>query len=409
VGLKRAVSDYKREISDLYWDERRWDSINGIDFSSFEKLAEIHLGKADPLGAAKIYQALFEIIAHKMDDVDDSYGTFAQDFSDYLDMYMDCIGKADLGPVERKRQIEYLFARSLEEPDYFEDEYDAALSNLCTSIEEIEHWEGLVKAHLLEENPEGHEGQELWGSRGIELVSAKLRMLWRDGRKGEFYDLIERYNGYSEEICLWYAKALMEGGEKNRSVEVAEKGISIFQDRGSLDLRKFLNDIYRNSDVEKLRESLRWLFLHIGEWKYYHELKASAGPEAWKSYLSRIIDYLSAQENRFTRTIIQVYLLEGMYDQAIRRTLEARSLCLLNENRSELKDRYPAEYFNAYRELIVSIASKATTRKHYQNVASNLRSMSEVPGFEDEFKEFVQGLRVEYRRRPAFIDEMKDL
>lgn len=143
-------------------------------------------------------------------------------------------------------------------------------------------------------------------------------MLWRNGRKGEFYDLIERYNGYSEEICLWHAKALMEDGEMARSVEVAEKGISLFQDRGSLDLRRFLNDIYRNRDVEKLRENLLWPFLHTRKWDYYDELKAISAPEVWSRSISRIVDYLSENEGFFPNTIIQVYLNEGMYDQAIK-------------------------------------------------------------------------------------------
>ena len=167
----------------------------------------------------------------------------------------------------------------------------------------------------------------------------------------------------------------------------------------------FLSELYEHSDIEKYKENLLWLFLNTNEWKYYEALKASS-PESWNDILLRIIDSLSQNRYGLAR-LIDVYLREEMYDIAFKRLLESRSLSLLAKYHKDLADRYPNEYFQAYRELIHSFAGKETGRRHYQEVVSYLKKMSEIRGFESEFAEFIGKLRQENRRRPAFIDEMK--
>jgi hypothetical protein len=172
-------------------------------------------------------------------------------------------------------------------------------------------------------------------------------------------------------------------------------------------IREFLSEIYEHSNPEKYTENLLWLFLNINEWKYYEALKASSSG-SWKEILPGIIDSLSQDRFGISR-LIDVYLREKLYDVALKRVLESRSLSLLANYHKDLAGRYPNEYFQAYRELIHSFAGNETGRRHYQEVVSHLRKMGEIRGFESEFAEFIGLLRQENRRRPAFIDEMKVL
>jgi hypothetical protein len=48
-------------------------------------------------------------------------------------------------------------------------------------------------------------------------------------------------------------------------------------------------------------------------------------------------------------------------------------------------------------------------REHYQDVASILKDMKGIKGFESEVKEIIERLRRENKRKPAFIDELKAL
>jgi hypothetical protein len=48
-------------------------------------------------------------------------------------------------------------------------------------------------------------------------------------------------------------------------------------------------------------------------------------------------------------------------------------------------------------------------RRHYQEVVSYLRKMKDIEGFEGAVKEIVERLRKENKKKPAFIDDMKEL
>ena len=120
-----------------------------MDFAKFEGLAEIHIEKDDFLEAAKIYQALAEKIAGKMDHVDDSDGYYGGEFSHSLKAFVECIQLAELETKLKRKYIDYLFNRYLlNDPDYFQDDYFDALKELCTTKEDFDHWKMLMEPHL---------------------------------------------------------------------------------------------------------------------------------------------------------------------------------------------------------------------------------------------------------------------
>ncbi len=83
------------------------------------------------LEAAKIYQALFETIEERMDEVDDSNGYYADEFSDYLKAFLDCITKAGLGIEAERKLTDYISDKYTQKDlDYFRDDYGEALKRL---------------------------------------------------------------------------------------------------------------------------------------------------------------------------------------------------------------------------------------------------------------------------------------
>ncbi|MEI8004263.1 MAG: SWIM zinc finger family protein, partial [Methanothrix sp.] len=289
-GEGRSLDDYKSEAESLYDDVEDHGYVpygEDIDFSSLSDLAELYIQKGDFLEAAKIYQALSEVIAEKMDDVDDSDGNYGGEFTDSLDAFTDCILKAGLDANGRRPYIKYLFDRYIRgNPDYFQSDYEEALTKLCREEKDWRYWKELLEPHIPGEIP----GENDWMHYhdAIDLISMKLDLLHNLGEKDDFYGLIMRHFRSNDSLCLRYAEKLLADGENAKALKVAEEGVAIFEAHFTKDLRDFLSRIYRYSDPKKYRDTLQSLFLQSGDWKYYGLLKTTSKPEEWQERLSKI-------------------------------------------------------------------------------------------------------------------------
>ena len=413
-GEGRSLDDYKAEVESLYDDVEYHGYVpygEDVDFSSLTDLSKLYIKKGDFLEAAKIYQALAETIADKIDDVDDSYGNYGGEFSNSIDAFTDCIVKAGLDADGRRPYIKYLFDEYMRgDPDYFQSDYSIALDKLCCEESDWRYWKELLEPHMPGEIPSDKDWVCHHDAR--ELISMKLNLLLKLGENDDFYRLIERHYRTSDSLCLRYAEQLLKDGAKAKAVEVAEEGVAIFEEYLTKELHVFLSGIYKASDPKKYRETLQSLFLQSEDWKYYKALKKACQLEEWQERLGKILDHFS--RNRSTdwygsSKLIDIYIKEKMYDQALKEVLAKRDLSTLSVYQKDLSFRYPEQYFNAYRELIFLFADKGMGRKHYQEVVSHLKRMKSMEGYEAAVSEIVGRLRIEHKRKPAFIDEMKGL
>jgi hypothetical protein len=413
-GEGRSLNDYKAEAESLYDDVEDHGYVpygEDIDFSSLSDLAELYIQKGDFLEAAKIYQALSEVIAEKMDEVDDSDGNYGGEFTDSLEAFTDCIFKAGLDANGRRPYIKYLFDKYRRgDPDYFQSDYREALDKLCREESDRRYWNELLEPHMPGEVPSD---KDWWHHHGaIELITMKLDLHLKLGEMDDFYGLIERYYRTSDALCLRYARQLLADGAKAKALDVAEEGVAIFEDHLTKELRDFLSGIYKDSDPKKYRDTLQSLFLQSGDWQYYGPLKKASKAEEWQERLRKILDHFSQKRSagwHGSSMLIDIYIKEKMYDQALKEILATRSLSTLSLYQRDLSFLYPEQYFNAYRDLIIPFAEMGMGRKHYQEVVSYLKRMKSIEGYEGAVSEIVGRLRIDQRKKPAFIDEMKEL
>jgi hypothetical protein len=406
----RSLADYKGEAESLF-DMARYHGFipygEEIDLNPLKDLAEIYVQKGDFMEAAKIYQAVFETVDERMDEIDDSDGNYGSEFDDCLEAFLDCINRTGLGAEEKRPYIKHLFVKFLNDSDYFGDEYGDALDKLCTSDADLEYWKELIVHHIPMVMPDGEDFHKRY--RAQEMISMQIHVLSRlKTQNEELYALLERFYRFSVGICLAYAQQLRKDGDREKAVGVAEEGLTLFPDHVSKRLREFLCEIYRGSNPQKYRENLLSLFFLGWDWKCYEQLKNASTSDEWGGLLLRMLDHI-VREGKRSDVTIEIYLKEKMNDEALQAVLAENNLYTLRRYHTPLATLYPEQYFRAYQELIFPFAGKETGRRHYREVVSYLQMMKEIEGFGEEFREIVARLRETHRRQPAFIDEMKDL
>lgn len=413
-GELKSIHDYKKEISLLFKEAAGEYGLieygTVINFSYIRDLAERYIQNKNLLEAAKIYQALSEVIAENMDMVDDSYGYCSDDFDDAINGLVSCLIKAELRSKERKRYINYLFNKYIEKkPDYFTENYDYALQQMCTSKEDLAYWKKLLNPFLLRDLPDSNKNwSEYYDAK--ELLMMQVFILDKLEEKKDLYELFQKYFRKDHEFCLLFAEWLEKDGEIDHAIEVAEEGLSLFSGRSTIELRRFLDKFYEKRCPDKYRENLKHLFFQEGEWSLYEKLKKSSSLQEWNEILNNIVKHFSDERNAFGESkLIDIYLKEEMLDEALRKVLATNDLYIVGHYHRDFSGKYPKEYFNAYKELLIPFAETKMGRRHYQNIVAYLNKMKEIKGFEHEFRDLVQILKKRYANRPAFLDEMQRL
>ena len=416
---EKSVRDYKKDIDVLIEDTSEDGYVehrNEINFNAFMDLAERYTEKENFVEAAKVYQALSEVMAEKTDKADGSVDYYTDRHWEALQYLPHCVNSMER--ESKSDYLDYLFDKFMEkEPDYFQDDYDEALRKICTTKDDLEHLKKLLSPRLPNSLPDSKEDWNRYYDSRVLLdmqvfVLEGLTKLGDEESKRGLYELFKRNYLKNEEFCLLYSERLGKDGMIDEAIKVAEEGIQAFQPRLARRLRLFLNRYYETLSPEKHKENLKILFLQTIDWSFYEKLKKMSG-EQWNSVLREMVEHFSSRngEGRFEErtTIIEIYLREDMLEAALKEVLARKSLRILSMYHRHLAEKFPTNYFNAYMELLLTFADARMGRDHYREVVSKLEKMKAIKGFDKEYEKYVEMLRERYARRPAFIDEMKRL
>ncbi len=415
----RSVDEYKKDISELY--DTSGDGYieygNEIEFSEFVDLADRCLKKKNFPEAARVYHALSEVIAENMDSVDDSDGYYGERFWEAIRGLSSCVNS--MRRDEKLGYISYLFQKFTKmEPDYFQEGYDEALRLVCTGRDDLLQLKKLLAPRLPRSLPDSKRD---WSGYYESSVILDMQAFTLDGlanlgdgeSRKELYELLQRYYLHDEEFCLLFSERLEKDGRVDEAIKVAEEGLRTFPAGVTTELKLFLNKHYETRSPERYRENLKILFFEELDWSYYEKLRKLSGDQ-WSSVLQEILKHFSSNPKRDYddgdgTILIEIYVREKMFDSALKEILARRSLRVLSRYYKRLSERYPGDYFNAYRELLIPYADAGMGRDRYHEVALQLKKMKAIKGFERDSREFVDILRQRYAKRPAFLDEIKGL
>src|SRR2546428_3134085 len=286
--------------------------------------------------ALTVLEAITEEYMSEWENLDDSDGEASGFFSDLGTAWTEAILSADLTREEREGWADQFAAWQAELDDYGVDEaFDApqtaALDGwdypplkrvLQGIITEQGAWDGeppyyaddLTEArlHILERR--GRFQEYLYLAEAEGHTQEYVTMLVRLGRVEEAISYGRHYLATPEE-ALALAKALYEHGEYEQSLQIAEHGLSLEGRKASL--AKWLRDqAWSMGEKTRALPAAEVAFRDEINLENYQRVAEIAG-EQWPERRTGLLDYARQTKSSYLKGQIDVFLHEGLIDDAI--------------------------------------------------------------------------------------------
>ncbi|MDD4089291.1 MAG: hypothetical protein PHP29_06340 [Tissierellia bacterium] len=174
--------------------------------------------------------------------------------------------------------------------------------------------------------------------------------------------------------------------------------------------KKIRYSAYKELSMENEQIELAKELLFAGNFEYYIELKELMNEnfEVFYKDLKSQLRELGQTANRYMSKPIFIKLIE--YENDLDEILQ-----LLKEQPHRIEDygdrlfgKFPEEVIKAYEIYIKNSASIASKRKDYVNVCWKIKNYGKFAGI-DKVTEMINDLMNLYKKRPAFIDELKKI
>ena len=247
------------------------------------------------------------------------------------------------------------------------------------------------------------------------LILQKYNLLSGMGKGSEALDFLED-NISKDAICSYLVDTLMDKKDYERALSVLEKALKL-GDRFLFSrwMKKKIEIYEILGDKKQVIAVYRRLFIQsAGSLKIYATLKSMIPVNEWKTYLSAMMD-----ETHFSdfcwgeggNTKAEIFLAENDMDSLFQYMMRSKYdlLNLYSHYAIKLSPEQQTELIPNYVEEIRSEAAIAKKRDHYISVCHYISHLRELYGATEVVNELLTEFLETYRRRPAFIAELKKL
>ncbi len=407
VSGYETVSDYKEMINRLCTESDDWGEdgyISYIDFSEVQDLADKLFENGNFQEAMKIYQAITEFILEGIDCDDDFNGSSEYEFEEALKKFTECIVECKFKFKDKKKYIDYFFDKCFKgKNEYYGGYYLNSLNEIYRTKQELKYCKELLQPYIPDSLKYNDDGYGYFNTESLLLM---IDILSKLNLKKAYRELLEKFSHQNVDVCFLYVK-LLEENNIDDAAAFAEKGILIFKENHIDKLEKYLLKYYKKKNRKKYKSNLYKIFVRDGNWEDFKKLKKEYKEPEWGKIIARIIRDLSKHGDK--NLIIRIYISEKRFREGLEVALTFDYLPEYDRQFGNFAMRYPEEYFNHYKKLLIIFSDKGMGRKYYRNIAFFLKRLKTIPGLEKEFSEFIKFLREKYANRPAFLDETKNL
>jgi len=136
----------------------------------------------------------------------------------------------------------------------------------------------------------------------------------------------------------------------------------------------------------------------------FKELKSLYGEAEWKEVREKVFSALPPYSN-----IDLLFREEGLLERLLAYVTKSFGLSALKTHEGILKDHYPEEILQKYKDEVDSMASRSSSRSRYRELVSILRSMKKIFGGNKVVNDISLHWQMMYSNRPAMMDELRKL
>lgn len=410
---KEDVEFYKNQVNSIaahYLGRQQFiNYYDALDFIS--ELEEILHTDVGLMIENEEYMSAFEVMNHifalmgdvDMDDSDGGTGMLADQI---YELWLQLLSKVN---EEEKQRMFHWFATHLDGPiiDYLE-EY--IIQILMKEFGEKEYEQ--QKMHLVEEMIRKSETKESDWSRSYYVGRWALyyvSLLKKQKASRKTIEDFCRQHWENSDVREYYIDMCVRRKDYNQAIKILDESLQIDGQYSGL-VSKYIQrkkDIFLLKGDKEAYLSQLWelvLKYEIGNMEVYRELKAQYTCDEWEQKREVIFEKLPKNSH-----VEILYKEEKLYDRLLELVLQSRGLYMLQEYSGVLKKNYPEEILGKYRDEVNKMASATGDRKKYRQLVVLLRNMKKIRGGGAVVKEMVAQWRIQYRNRPAMMDELSKL
>jgi uncharacterized Zn finger protein len=221
---------------------------------------------------------------------------------------------------------------------------------------------------------------------------------------------------------LEIAQIYKQQGDDERALEWAEEGAWVFPGGGHQDLRRFLADEYHDRGRHEEAMDLIWTeFTGRPRLDGYQELKAYADRAGtWERWRGKALDFVREDIARVKResnqshlsfpadhsTLVEILLWERNVEDAWLEAKEGGCSDRLWLDLASLREEdHPEDSLAIYQERIEPLVNRTNNKAYGRayELVLKVRTLMRRLGREAEFEEYVELLRLEYKRKRNFM------
>ena len=362
---------------------------------------------ADSLLALEIIILVLHEAVEAFEYADDSDGEIGGLVSDCIEVMEELV----LGQkFSDSSMTQKLFNRLLEDSnDHAYDEwqeYTIEILRLCAEVADTEALRVLLRERVMVYlNKSDTDGFSAYYAAPLLQILHRLILLY--GTDAEALHFEEENSAHATFRELLIERAKKENDfEKVIALAMEGEKQDDFHAGRTPKWKEIRYEAYKKLSLKAEQARLAKEMLFDGHFEYYQELKdLNTGDE------KEFYDELKAKLKKDTR-----WQAKNMYVNLIEQEEDTDEImAYISENPQYiaryadlLKDSYADEVDKLYSKHIRAVAQSSSKRSAYQDVCSLIRRYKNIAG-QDNAAQLVDELRVLYKRRPAFVDELSKL
>lgn len=412
---KEGISEYKNKIKNAINKAAGRDGF--IDYNETSEYSESMwkiCEEADRYIDNQDYNLAFDIVTAILDeipntDIDDSDGSTGMVADDCIEIINKILRVTDVR--KDKKLVDKIFK-------YIENELETEnLSNYGVDLDDI--LENLIDNKLYSEILEEILKKQIKKDRKNDFrcyrqkvyVKLLIEILCEDNRCFEAEELMKK-NLEDLEVLAKYVDMLVNRKEYIEAIGLMKKTILEKRDssRTIVELVNKLLAIYQKANMKvEYKEDLYNAFFDLGvdTLDMYRKIKSLYNQKEWEEESNNIITRLEDSRNvTINSNIINIYIEEQKIDKLFNVVKNENNMYCIMIYEKYLFPKYENEIVEIYINAIKAQTIHASDRRMYTEIANNLEHVKKLINGEAKVKNLIEEFKVDYKNRPAMIEEI---